>query len=40
MALNAEQVRLQAHRQRKANWKNWGPYISEWSWLMDFEFGF
>lgn len=32
MALNAEQERLQAHRQRKANWKNWGPYISERSW--------
>lgn len=32
MALNAEQKRLLDHRQRRANWKKWGPYISERAW--------
>ena len=28
----AEHQRLIAHRQRQANWKNWGPYLSERAW--------
>ena len=28
----AEQVRLAAHRARKANWRLWGPYLSERAW--------
>jgi len=27
-----EKKRLLAHRKRKANWKQWGPYLSERSW--------
>ncbi|MFO7681070.1 MAG: glucosidase [Chloroflexota bacterium] len=27
-----EHHRLLAHRQRQANWKNWGPYLSERAW--------
>ncbi len=27
-----EHQRLQAHRDRRANWKNWGPYLSERAW--------
>lgn len=27
-----EKERLLAHRKRKANWKKWGPYLSERSW--------
>ncbi len=32
MLPTTEQQRLAAHRQRKANWKNWGPYLSERAW--------
>ncbi len=28
----AEHKRLTAHRERKANWKKWGPYLSERAW--------
>jgi hypothetical protein len=28
----AEQQRLDEYRSRKANWKKWGPYLSERSW--------
>jgi hypothetical protein len=28
----AEQRRLLAHRERRANWKHWGPYLSERAW--------
>jgi hypothetical protein len=28
----AEHQRLDAYRHRKANWKKWGPYLSERSW--------
>ena len=28
----AEQERLKAHRERLANWKLWGPYLSERAW--------
>lgn len=28
----SEQQRLQAHTQRKSNWKQWGPYLSERAW--------
>lgn len=27
-----EEKRLRAHRERTANWKNWGPYLSERAW--------
>ncbi len=30
--LNAEQIRLRDHRDRRANWRNWGPYLSERAW--------
>jgi Mannosylglycerate hydrolase MGH1-like glycoside hydrolase domain/Glycosyl hydrolase family 63 C-terminal domain len=30
--LTAEELRLQEDRQRKANWKRWGPYLSERQW--------
>ena len=32
MKQTAEQKRLTAHRNREANWKNWGPYLSERAW--------
>src|SRR5687767_10067147 len=32
MKKTAEGRRLDAHSQRKANWKNWGPYLSERAW--------
>ncbi|MBV7329862.1 glucosidase [Chloroflexi bacterium TSY] len=32
MTTTAEHQRLLAHRERKANWKNWGPYLSERAW--------
>jgi len=32
MKTTAEHKRLAAHRKRKANWKKWGPYLSERSW--------
>ncbi len=32
MKLTAEHQRLEEYRQRKANWKKWGPYLSERSW--------
>jgi hypothetical protein len=32
MPPTAEHQRLIAHRQRTANWKNWGPYLSERAW--------
>ena len=32
MYLTAEHQRLAEHRNRKANWKKWGPYLSERSW--------
>ncbi|PID60086.1 MAG: glucosidase [Gammaproteobacteria bacterium] len=28
----AEHRRLKAHRERRANWKNWGPYLAERAW--------
>jgi len=28
----AEYQRLLAHRERRANWRNWGPYLSERAW--------
>jgi len=31
-AMTAEELRLQQERQRKANWKRWGPYLSERQW--------
>jgi hypothetical protein len=30
--MNAEQIRLVESRMRKAPWKRWGPYLSEWQW--------
>jgi hypothetical protein len=30
--MTAEELRLQQDRQRKANWKRWGPYLSERQW--------
>lgn len=30
--MNAEELRLEAHKNRKANWKLWGPYLSERAW--------
>ncbi len=30
--MNAEQVRLDETREKKAPWKNWGPYLSERQW--------
>ena len=30
--MTAEHRRLLAHRERRANWKNWGPYLSERAW--------
>ena len=30
--VNEEELRLQADRARKANWKRWGPYLSERQW--------
>ncbi|MCA9933025.1 MAG: hypothetical protein KC415_03840, partial [Anaerolineales bacterium] len=32
MQSTTEHNRLLAHHQRKANWKNWGPYLSERAW--------
>jgi hypothetical protein len=32
MKTTAEHKRLAAYRKRKANWKKWGPYLSERSW--------
>ena len=32
MNSTAEHRRLDAHRQRRANWKKWGPYLSERAW--------
>jgi len=32
MQKTAEHQRLQDHLERKANWKKWGPYLSERSW--------
>lgn len=32
MQKTAEHKRLQDHLERKANWKKWGPYVSERSW--------
>ncbi len=32
MSMNAEQQRLQDDRLRQANWKRWGPYLSERQW--------
>lgn len=29
---NPEQQRLASHHERHANWKNWGPYLSERAW--------
>jgi hypothetical protein len=30
--ITAEERRLAAHRERRANWKNWGPYLSDRAW--------
>ncbi len=30
--MTAEHERLQAHHDRKANWRHWGPYLSERAW--------
>lgn len=32
MADTAENRRMQAHGDRSANWKKWGPYVSERAW--------
>ncbi|MEJ2149778.1 MAG: glucosidase, partial [Chloroflexota bacterium] len=32
MAATAEHERLLAHREREANWRLWGPYLSERAW--------
>ena len=32
MKITAEHQRLDEYRHRKANWKKWGPYLSERSW--------
>ena len=32
MTVTKEEQRLQEDRQRKANWKRWGPYLSERQW--------
>ena len=32
MNSTAEHRRLDAHRKRQANWKKWGPYLSERAW--------
>lgn len=32
MRQTKEHQRLQAHRKRETNWKNWGPYLSERAW--------
>jgi len=32
MKKTAEHKRLIAHRERQANWRNWGPYLSERAW--------
>jgi len=32
MEMTAEHQRLKEHRDRKANWKKWGPYLGERSW--------
>ena len=32
MKTTAEHQRLEAYRQRQANWKKWGPYLSERAW--------
>ena len=32
MTQTAEHQRLAAHRSQDANWKNWGPYLSERAW--------
>ena len=32
MKPTAEHKRLAAHHERKANWKKWGPYLSERAW--------
>ncbi|MDJ0784820.1 MAG: hypothetical protein QNJ22_22840 [Desulfosarcinaceae bacterium] len=32
MNKTAEHQRLEAHRNRSANWKKWGPYLSERAW--------
>ena len=29
---SAESVRLHQDKERKANWKRWGPYLSERQW--------
>jgi hypothetical protein len=30
--MNAEQLRLQEDRTKKAPWKKWGPYVNERQW--------
>lgn len=32
MTLTEEHSRLLAHRERRATWRNWGPYLSERAW--------
>lgn len=32
MKKTMEHERLALHREHKANWKNWGPYLSERAW--------
>src|SRR5690242_18493143 len=32
MSVNPEQLRLNAHHLRRANWRHWGPYLSERAW--------
>ncbi len=32
LPLTPEQIRLQEHADKKANWKKWGPYLSERQW--------
>ena len=30
--MTKEEIRLEEDRQHKANWKRWGPYLSERQW--------
>ena len=32
LGTNAEEIRLEQSRERKAHWKRWGPYLSERAW--------
>ena len=32
MSTTAEHRRLREYRERRSNWKHWGPYLSERAW--------